>query len=216
MSWSPEYTVFLKNFLDQLAGLFIIASPFGAVPIFLQLTNKHTEMRDKIAFRTAVAFAVTLFITMICGEWIVRKFFGGIGPLRIAGGLYLIFCLGKDMVEGKTVKVDDSLGGTSQVTHLLSQAVAPLAVPILVGPGAISTTISLAEQGGRASLAIVIVLLSVFVYGIFHVAGRFSGRGPFGVTGTMILMRIMGLLTMALGCSMVVQGARDAGILLPK
>lgn len=216
----------LKTFADLYGQLFALSSPLGAVTPFLELTDKDKEMRLCVARRAALAMTILLTLAMLVGGWLL-KFFGGIGCFRCAGGV-LIFMMGLDMSRGRnlvTVKSSEAKRAIAEAEELrsdvhqelLSLAVVPLAMPLLVGPGTISVVIALAEAGNKILLLPAIMLLSLTVYILLRLASseiknerlRRIVKRFIGPTALMVGNRIMGLLTMALAFYIFKEGIKN-------
>lgn len=216
----------LKTFADLFGQLYAPTSAGAAITPFLELTEKHKELREKVARRISLAIGVLLIFAMLIGGWLV-KFFGGIGCLRCAGSIP-IFLMGLDMSRGrdiikfKAAETKQAIAETlalhkDPLPEMLSLAVVPLAMPLIVGPGTISVVISLAEAGNKIMLVPVIALFCFGVYLILRLASGEVKDGALrrltkrfiGPTALMIGNRLMGLLTMSLAFYIFKEGLKD-------
>ncbi|MBK5133632.1 MarC family protein [Candidatus Bathyarchaeota archaeon] len=113
--------------------LFVIVNPLGNIPLFVSLTNKMNENQRKNVFNTAsiVAF-VLLLIFAFTGQEVFSVFGISIYSFQISGGILLLIIAIRIIVSGRVLDLDDSPE---------SVGVVPIAMPLLVGPGAITTTI---------------------------------------------------------------------------
>ena len=113
--------------------LFVIVNPLGNIPLFVSLTNKMNENQRKNVFNTAsiVAF-VLLLIFAFTGKEIFSVFGISIYSFQISGGILLLIIAIRIIVTGRVLDLDDSPESVGAV---------PIAMPLLVGPGAITTTI---------------------------------------------------------------------------
>ena len=113
--------------------LFVIVNPLGNIPLFVSLTNKMNENQRKNVFNTAsiVAF-VLLLIFAFTGKEIFSVFGISIYSFQISGGILLLIIAIRIIVTGRVLDLDDSAESVGAV---------PIAMPLLVGPGAITTTI---------------------------------------------------------------------------
>jgi multiple antibiotic resistance protein len=135
---------------------------------------------------------------------------------EIAGGLILLL-IGLDMLEARRSPTQETSGETEEAAAKEDAGIVPLGVPMLAGPGAISSVMVLVGQvPGFVSWEMSAILGSIAVTAIvsyFVLAGADRVRGVMGETGIRILVRIMGLLLVALAMQFFVNGMTDIGLL---
>lgn len=202
-----SWTEYLKYF----AGILAIVNPVGAVPLFVNMTSQQTaEQKKHTGLVASVATCVVLLLVLLSGEAILRFFGISIASFRVGGGILLLL-IAISMLHGKTSPAKHTEEEALDSSERDSVAVVPLAIPILAGPGAISTVILYAQR--RASvghyflLAAEIVLISLVVFVCFS-AAPFLGR-MLGKTGINIITRIMGLVMAAIGVEFIANGLKQ-------
>ena len=199
--------VFLsKAFIALLA----IANPLAAVPLLLTMTRGDSrELRRKAARRCALAIAVILVSSAWIGVYILQGFGIGIPAFRAGGGI-LIILMALAMLHAKTSSAKQTPDELVAALEKEDIAIVPLATPLIVGPGAISLTISLAQQSPQMSeklmLTGVLIAVTAVIWLVLHLSGAIAR--VLGPTGLNISTRIMGMLLIAIGVQMVAEGAK--------
>jgi multiple antibiotic resistance protein len=201
-----EYTEYTKF----LVGLIAIVNPLGAVPIFIALTgNTSTKDRRNIAKLVVLSVFIILFVSLFFGHALLRFFGITIDSFRVAGGI-LILLMAISMLQAKLsaavhTKEEEQEGMTKE-----SIAVVPLSMPLLAGPGAISTVILFAQKGsgiGHYFLAgLDIFLLSIILLTVFQFIPWISRH--ISQTGINIFTRIMGLILAAISIEFIANGLK--------
>ena len=191
--------------LTSFVALFIIIDPIGLTPVFIAITQGMDDtLRRKVALRSVLvsAFVISLFIA---GGETVLGFIGISMPaFRIAGGI-LLFLTALDMLFQRRSKRREN---QTEQELVEDPSVFPLAIPLIIGPGAIATVILIAgaKPGlvGVASTGFItaLVLLTVFVF--FSAASRIEKL--LGKTGIDVLTRLLGMLLAALSVQFVIEG----------
>ena len=204
--------------LTAFATLFVIIDPIGLAPIFVALTRgMNTRHRMGVALRACLLGIGILALFGLAGEAVLDLIGIGMPAFRISGGL-LLFMIAVEMLferrterRGKSAdKADTSLGPDPTVF--------PLAVPLLAGPGALTTMILLTGQnsGDPAAQAVifgVMVAVVLVAFALFLLAGTLERiLGPVGIG---MITRLLGMLLAALAVQFVVNGLYDLGV-LPK
>jgi multiple antibiotic resistance protein len=199
LDW-PEYG---KLFV----ALWALVHPIGAIPIFLSLTENCPADRRHIGFVAAVAVGVILIACVFVGQALLQAFGIHIPSFRVAGGLLILF-VAFAMIHTSDPGTQDTLeDGQGSATHD-SVAVVPLAIPILAGPGAISTVITYAHMNASLSHHVLICAIIVAVAVSTLVVLRFALviASLLGRTGMRIFTQIMGLLIAAIAVEFITQG----------
>ncbi|MGN1357279.1 MAG: YchE family NAAT transporter [Succinivibrionaceae bacterium] len=187
-------------------GLLAIINPFGVLPIFISFTqNLSSGSRRHINLVTHFAVMIILLVSLFWGEDILRWFGISISSFRIAGGT-LIFIIAYNMIQG-SLKLDRR---NLQKEGDSSFAVVPMALPLMAGPGAISSTIVYASEFHDSShmitLVLAIVLFTITSFLIFSMASIiYRILHQMGVS---IVTKIMGMIMMALGVEIFAAGLR--------
>lgn len=199
--------------LSVFMGFFAIMNPLPNIPIFLSLTADDTPaVRKRVAGKALViAFLVTAVFCLL-GKLIFHLFGITLPAFRIAGGV-LVAMIGFQMLHGKQSAVHHPPGKDQGVNEdaALSVAVTPLGVPILAGPGLITTAMNFASTGGIEEIIITIVALAVICL-IVYVAFVFSEHllGILGQGGLDVITRLMGLILAVIGVQILIQGITGA------
>src|SRR5438552_1782225 len=189
----PEYILLAAS------SLFVIVDPLATVPAFLAMTPRDTpEQRIKMARLACCIMAGVLIVFAVAGHWIF-KFLGLTMPaFQIAASLVLLL-VALDMLRAQRSRVQETSEETAAGAEKTDIAVAPLAIPMLAGPGAISTAILLHQQASNTgqiiALYVCILVVSLASYIILHLSA--NGARWLSPIAMNITVRIMGLLLAA-------------------
>ena len=202
---------FAQFALITFTSILFIVDPIAALPSYLAITQDETaEQRRATALRACVAMALLLIGFGIGGRWIFRAFGITFPAFRIAGGLILWF-VAIDMLKAQRT-TQESSEELAEGQAKDDVALTPLAIPILAGPGAISTVMVLAGEAhsfARGAVVYGSVALTAFIsYVILRLGDRLVKF--LGSTGIRVVTRIMGLLLAALATQFVVTGLKEA------
>ena len=201
-----EFAIFLQFFL----GLVAAVNPLGIMPIFVSLTGHMTlEEKRKTALTAHIAIAIILITSLVAGQILLDMFSISLDSFRVVGGL-LLLSIAFSMMSGK---LGEDKQNNQERTESISReqiGVVPLAMPLLAGPGAISSTIVYGARypnafdiAGIALTIIVFCFCSWMLYRSAPLIVRFLGQ-----TGINIISRIMGLILGALGIEFIANGLR--------
>jgi multiple antibiotic resistance protein len=198
--------------LNAFFTLFVTIDPVGLAPIFIGLTVGMTRQeRFSVALRACIIAMGLMVLFLLAGQTILDTLGITIHAFRVAGGL-LLFYTAFEMVFGARQERKEKTSETAITRDQLANlAVFPLALPLIAGPGAISATILLATQfngswewTGMLLLVIAFVILLVF---LAFLASEFLSK-YLGITGRMILTRLLGVLLAALSVQFVIDGIK--------
>jgi multiple antibiotic resistance protein len=199
--------------VSALVTLLVVVDPVGLVPTFLGVTDGLSKkFRRQVALRACLIAGAILIGTALFGDWLLRMLGIGIPAFRIAGGI-LLFAFAFEMVLGLRLKHATQDAEQAAEEHIHNMAAFPLAIPLMAGPGAITATILLAGQAGSRPewlavlLGVVVVVMAACM--IAFVAADRIGR-LLGVTGNVVLSRLLGVILAALAVQYVVDGIRTA------
>jgi multiple antibiotic resistance protein len=199
---------FAEYTLLAASSLFVIVDPLAVVPAFLAMTPTDSpEQRIRMARLACMVMAAVLIVFAVAGKWIF-KFLGITMPaFQIAASLVLLL-VALDMLRAQRSRVQETHEETAAGVEKTDIAVAPLAIPMLAGPGAISTAILLHNQAAditqQMALYICIVLVSFASYLIFRLSA--TGARWLSPIAMNITVRIMGLLLAAVAIQFAVNG----------
>lgn len=192
--------------------LFIIVDPIANVPIFLSLLeNFSPKSRGSIVKKAVLIATVVLLVFTLTGRIIFEYFGIQMYSFKIAGGL-LLFIIALEMLFGMRSKTESSKEEEDEARRRDDLAATPLAVPLLTGPGAITTGIVLfnsAQTRGEEAVIIFNILL------VFLVSYLILSRAAYifrflGQIGTRVVVRVMGLLLSAIAVQFVITGIKEA------
>lgn len=200
--------------LVAFSSIFFLVDPFAAVPTFLGLTSDATPAeRRHMARRAAWTCFVVLSAFAAAGSLIFKVFGITLPAFEIAGGLILLL-IGLEMLQAQRSATQESPGEVQEAAQRDDVGVIPMGIPMLAGPGAISTVMVLMGQSPRwwqaIPVFIAIAVSALASYAILAAADRV--RRLLGETGIRILMRMMGLLLTAIAIQFVINGLAALGV----
>ncbi|GBE21142.1 MAG TPA: MarC family protein [Actinobacteria bacterium] len=196
----------MSELAQAIAALLAITNPVGALPVFLSITEDSDRQtrRRYAALASGVVFAI-LAVSAIGGRWILEAFGISMPAFQAAGGLVIVL-MGLEMLQGSPTRVQHSDRPISEEDSIL----VPFAMPMVAGPGAITTVITLTAKSGDVEgdltvvLAVAVIALILFlVLALSASAGRFI-RGRGGV----LVVRFMGLILVAIGAQYLFDGVK--------
>lgn len=197
--------------LVTFTSVLFIVDPIAVIPTYLVITQGETTAERAVTARRACIAATIILIAFALGGTLIFQLFGiTLEAFRIAGGL-ILWVVAMDMLHGQRL-TQESSPEIAEGQLKEDVAVTPLAMPMLAGPGAISTIIVLAGQARtipeKALLHTSIVLTMAISWIVLRAGERLAMR--MGQTGIRVMTRIMGLLLAAIAVQFVITGARDA------
>jgi multiple antibiotic resistance protein len=193
------------------SSLFVIVDPLAAVPAFLAMTPTDTvEQRVRMARLACCVAAGVLLAFSLAGKWIF-KFLGITMPAFQLAASIVLLLVALDMLRAQRSRVQETSEETAAGVEKTDIAVTPLAIPMLAGPGALSTAILLHNQAAnlaqRVALYFCIVLVCVASYLILRIAARSAHwLNPIAMSVT---TRIMGLLLAAVAMEFMIKAFRE-------
>ncbi len=197
--------------ISALVTLLVVVDPVGLAPTFLAVTEGLPgRARQSVALRSSMIAGAILIGSALIGDWLFRTLGISLPAFRIAGGL-LLFRIAFEMVFGVRMRREGRAAEQAIEEHVRNIAAFPLAIPLMAGPGAITATVLLAGRahdslllGGLLLAVVAAVALSCFV--AFYFAEQISRL--LGMTGNIVLSRLLGVLLAALAVQFVVDGIR--------
>ena len=202
-NWS-EYSRFFT-------ALLVILNPFAAIPIFLSLTEGYTaQERSRASALAAATVAIVLSLTAMFGETILTLLGTSLSSFRVGGGIVLLL-MALAMLRAQTDQVRSTPAERIVAESRENVAVVPVAIPLLAGPGSISTVmIQMHRPGAEYHLVWVIsiiLFLTLVLWGVLRFASRVGKL--FGPLGLNILTRLFGLVLTAIAVEIIANGLRD-------
>ncbi|MGB2842635.1 MAG: NAAT family transporter [Halobacteriota archaeon] len=192
-------------FIYAFASIFIIVNPVGGLITFISLTAgmSATERRE-IAKRSVTVACVLAIVFAISGELILRFFGVTVDCLRVAGGI-LLFIVALDMLHAKVSRESVTAEEIKDATKREDISVFPIAMPLLTGPGAITTVIVVIRTGQTLELKIIAILAILLTFALAYLIFRFADKinRILGVSGSLVVTRVMGLLLGAIAVNFI-------------
>lgn len=209
-----QIEAFAQFSLVALSSIFFIVDPLATVPSFLALTTGDPlAKRRRMAKQAAWTCFCVLSAFALAGSLIFKLFGITLPAFKIAGGLLLLL-VAMEMLEAKRSGTQESEAEMQEGRQKEEVGVTPLGVPMLAGPGAISTAMVLMGQSKYWWQAIpVFVAIGITAYASYLIlASADRVRGRLGEVGIRILMRLMGLVLTAIAVQFVINGLADLGV----
>ncbi len=208
-------STYVKFSLLALSSIFFLVDPFAAIPSFIAITaGVEPARRRRMAWKAALTCFIVLISFALAGQFIFSLFGIKLPAFEIAGGLILLL-IGIDMMEARRSPTQESSDETQEAAAKEDAGIVPLGIPMLAGPGAISSVMVLVGQAPNhwqmMAILVSIALTAVISYLVLSGADRI--RIFLGETGIRILVRIMGLLLVALAMQFFVNGLTDLGLI---
>jgi len=189
-------------------SLFTLINPLGTMPVFMAMTSELTvDQRNKTAKKASVVALFTIIAFALTGQLLFNFFGISVNSFRVVGGV-IFFIMGMDMLQARLsqVKIKDN-----EVKSYISDiSITPLAIPMICGPGAITSAIVLMEDANtfpkQLALFISIFLIIMLTYVILYSSSKLIKL--LGQTGINVMMRIMGLIVMVIAVEFFFSGLK--------
>lgn len=197
-----EYTLF------AFTSLFVIVDPIAIVPAFLAMTVRDTPKEQKrMAFIASTVAAGVLIVFALAGKWIFQFLGITMAAFQIAGSI-LLMRIALDMLYANRARdreTDEEVTAGAEKDDI---AITPLGIPMLAGPGAISTSLILLSQAVGMAQHIALFVCIIAVTGVSYVILRFAARTARWLSplGLKLFTRIMGLLLAAVAVQFTING----------
>ncbi len=195
-------------------SVLFIVDPFAVIPTFLAMTERDTPAyRRVLARRGAWTCAIALTLFALGGSVIFKLFGITIGAFKVAGGL-LIGLNALDMVQARRSQQRETPAEKAEGIAKEDISIMPLGVPMLAGPGAISTVMVLALQAKHpvTTAALYGSIAITAIISFFTLAAASIVEKRLGQTGMRILTRLMGLVLLAIAVQFIIDGIRSTGL----
>jgi multiple antibiotic resistance protein len=207
LTMEPAYAV------SVFIAIFAIVNPIGTIPFFTTLTQDYSPVEQKqVASKAVMAATLTLLIFGLIGRYIFLLFSITIPAFRIAGGL-LLFRIAFSMMFGRFPGTKATEAEQQESVDKEVVGIMPIGIPMLAGPGAISTVMLYISHG--AILDTVMVFISVLVtmaiaYVFLTNADKISNR--VGRVGSQAISRLMGLILATVAIQFLINGAHEIAL----
>lgn len=207
MEIHPALSVVMKYAITLIS----IMNPIGVIPVFLGFTKHNKSLNiSKVTNACSLAVGSTLILSLLAGQYILNFFSISVASFTIGGGI-LLATIAFTMIQGQlsNTKINDD--EIRSVDYEKEIGVIPLAIPLLSGPGAISTSIIHSKNFGSPiqwiGAVIVVVVVALIVKLTLTYADRIGNKlGPIGLN---VLTRIMGLILLAMAIEMIASGFKE-------
>lgn len=191
--------------------LFVVIDPFAVVPMFVALTRNETAINKRhTALKSTVIATILLLIFAFAGDKLLDALSISEPAFRIAGG-FLLLLAAIEMVVARASGIRTTTGDEDEeAAHRDDISVFPLAIPLIAGPGALTSIVVLMRQaevmGFKASMGIVLILMSVLLITYFGLLMSDRLMKLLGVTGTNVMTRVLGIILAALAVQNIING----------
>ena len=193
-----------------LLTLIAVLDPFMAIPVFLDICTGRPEAEHRRIARLASMTVMAILVgTAVSGEALLHFLGASLSSFRIAGGLVLLL-MALAMLQARPGNLRQTVEEANHVSDYETPGIVPLAIPLLAGPGAISTVMIAVQHGGwqnQAAVIVDIVVVCLIVWAMLRLAipiGRLMGSGGFNVA-----TRLLGLLLAAIAVESMAVGLRE-------
>lgn len=200
--------------LSTFVTLFVVLDPPGIGPVFAALSEGETEdYKRRLALRGTLTATAILIGFAFVGEWILRMLGVTIDSFRIAGGLFL-FLIAVDMLFAHETGLRRTTPDeTQEAIRRHDISIFPIAIPLIAGPGAMTSVVLLMQQTNgyiyrQAVVLLILVLVMMLVWGALAMSVRLSRM--MGVTGTNVITRVLGVILGALAVQYIIDGLLGA------
>ena len=193
------------------SSLFVIVDPIASIPAFLAMTPRDTpEQRIRMARLACLVAAGVLLVFAVVGQWIFKYLGITLPAFQMAASVVLLL-VALDMVRAQRSRVQETSEETVAGTEKEDIAITPLAVPMLAGPGAISTAILLHNQASGIEQCVALYLCIIAVCIVSYYTLRLCAKGAAWLSpiALKITTRIMGLLLAALAFQFLINAVNE-------
>jgi multiple antibiotic resistance protein len=201
----------LDFLISAFVTMVIVLDPIGLAPTFVAITHGLPRAAQRqVAVRASIIAAIILAGAALIGTELLNALGISLNAFRIAGGL-LLFSIASEMVFGLRIQRQWETAEQALEEHVRNIAAFPLAIPLMAGPGAITAIVLLSGRAAGQPLWLA-GLIGVAVLGValclvvFLAATRIEKL--LGITGNVVLSRLLGVLLAALAVQFVVDGVR--------
>jgi multiple antibiotic resistance protein len=213
-----QHSIYVRFSVLALSSIFFLVDPFAALPTFLAVTaGADAPRRKRIARKASLTALIFLSAFAVAGQYIFKMFGITLPAFEIAGGVILLL-IGLDMLEAKRSPTQEATGDTEAAASKKDAedaGIVPLGIPMLAGPGAIASVMVLVGQAQTmwqmAAILGSILITAIICYFVLGNSDKVASM--LGDTGIRILVRIMGLLLVALAVQYFVNGMADLGVI---
>ncbi len=196
-----------REYTKILIAVFALVSPPIVIPLFMGVVSgRSAAEKRRTGLYGAIGFGITMWVFIFFGAALLDVFGITLAVFRIAGG-FLLFLIAIDMMRADPA-ADFEGTATDTSTSALALGIVPLAIPILAGPGAISSVVVFASVHESIEHRILVagVILTLVAYLIIMLQVVAASDGLIGKTATLIFNKVMGLVILAIAFEFVLDG----------
>ena len=192
-------------FIYAFASIFVIVNPVAGLITFISLTSEMTaDERNSTVNRSVTVACILAIVFAVSGELILRFFGITVDCLRVAGGI-LLFVVALDMMHARVSRESVTAEEIRDATRRDDVSICPIAIPLLTGPGTITTVILVMGTGAALELKMTVILAILLTFALSYLIFRFANKinKIMGFTGSLVIARVMGLLLGAIAVNFV-------------
>ena len=207
----------LDFLITSFITLVVVIDPVGIAPLFIGLSPRASRaQRRSMAMRAVLIAAIVLYVFAAGGMWLLGALGVSLAAFRIAGGL-LLFLLAVDMILARATGLRSTTGEEDEeARHHQDISVFPLAIPLLAGPGAMTSLVLLMArtEGDPLRMWSVLGMLAVvLLLCLLTLLGANQVTRLLGLTGANVVGRVLGIILAALAVQFVLDGLAGAGLI---
>ncbi|MBA3814092.1 MAG: MarC family protein [Alphaproteobacteria bacterium] len=204
----------LHTYLNAFVTLFVIIDPVALVPIFMGLTQRMTSHeRSKSAGKACWISVILLLLFAVGGEALLNLMGISDAAFQIAGGFLLMIASVEMVVAHHTGLTSTTLPEQKEASFSRDITVFPLAIPLISGPGALTTVILFMQEAENSLLdQCILVGIVILVIGITFVFLKMAHhiQKLLGITGSNVVTRVFGIILTALATQFIITGIKSA------
>lgn len=201
----------LSDIVKFSITLISILNPLSAIPVFLGYIKHHKNLNIKKVTNTcAIACTITILVSMVFGQALLNFFGISVASFTIGGG-FLLFTVAFSMISAHQSNTKMNTEEIKSLDFEREIGIIPLAIPLLSGPGTISTSIIHAKNFTTSThwiAAMIMVILVGFIIKIILSYSEIIGE-KLGQIGLNVLTRIMGLILLSMAIEMIASGIKE-------
>jgi multiple antibiotic resistance protein len=202
-----------ESFMYALVALLVIFDPAGTAALFAAMTPHDTRAeRAGQAWRACLIAFVVLALFGLAGEGLLRSLGIGLPAMKVAGGI-LLFLTAADMVTARGALRQTEPERQAAIRTEEDISVFPLAIPLIAGPGAMTTMVLLHSQARGDAVRIGAIEAALIVAVAIQLAALLAARWVshlLGATGSSVIGRVLGVLLAALAAQIALDGLHEA------
>jgi multiple antibiotic resistance protein len=189
-------------------SLFTLINPLGTMPVFMAMTSELTvDQRTKTARKASLVALFTIIAFALTGQLLFNFFGISVNSFRIVGGV-IFFIMGMDMLQARLSQV--KIKENEVKSYISDISITPLAIPMICGPGAITSVIVMMEDANSLPKQIALFASVILIIWLTYIILFSSSKliKLLGQTGINVMMRIMGLIVMVIAVEFFFSGLK--------